>query len=97
MSKATAGGLIGIACTILATTLALLDASLGLPDVAHSVLNILVAPFLFVGNIVTYFCIVGDNWVPADFYRYAVPISFLLNASAGFLCGRFVERLLSRP
>jgi len=72
----------------LAALLALIDGQLELPGVLHSILEIITRLFLFFGSLITYFCIVGDDWIPSrDFLKYVLPISIVVNAFFGFLCG----------
>ncbi len=82
------GSAIAVGLTVFFSLLALFAERHELPSVINSIVDAVAATFVFLGGLVTYFCIVGDNWNPAtDFLRYALPIGIVLNSIIGFLGG----------
>jgi hypothetical protein len=84
--QAVKGGLFGLVLTLLATGCAIIESNPIIPELLRLLLQPVLYLFFFAGSVVTY-SIVGDDYVPTDFYRFTVPISLLFNTFIGAAIG----------
>lgn len=77
------GAMLGLCITAIAIVLGFLDDYLSPPPVVRAPLKWLVTPVFLPAGAITYFGIVGDNIAKADFFRYVIPISAVINMILG--------------
>ncbi len=86
VASLTWGAVVGVVGTLLTVSWS----SYGIVNIHDAIgwpLRVVSCPFMVVGPFVTYFLIVGDNYQPADFFRYTLPINLVINVVVGALLG----------
>jgi hypothetical protein len=90
------GSLLGALASAFAIGAAVIQEGANLPSVLDSVFEAILTPFLFPAALITWAGIVGDDYQPADFLRYVVPITFAINMVLGGLLGWGIGAFKSR-